>query len=129
MRTTIGNIGIARSDRSGVTSNSWKFIVAAMVSGGLGLSGLAHGSGIPQASIEFERGELASAEGLEDLHDRVLRAASKACRMHGTRGIARMRWEAECREEMVRELLVAIDSERLRQFHAQRSGQKSADAG
>lgn len=129
METTIGNTNLARSERSRTPSNSFRFIAAAMVSSGMALSGLAHADRMPQAKVEFERGELASAEGLQGLHDRVLRAANQACRRHGTRGISRLHQEAECREEMVRELLAAIDSERLRQFHAQRSRQSAGDAG
>jgi len=129
MGNTVGNTQRARPERSGRSIKLGKVLVAAMLSGGLALSGFTHAGGAPQATIEFERGELASAESLEDLHDRVMRAANQACRMHGVRGIARMRWETECREEMVRELLVAIDSERLMQFHAQRTGRSSGDAG
>ncbi|MCC5885132.1 MAG: UrcA family protein [Gammaproteobacteria bacterium] len=102
---------------------------AAMFITGLALSGFAAASDLPKASVEFERGELASAQGLEDLHQRVMRAADKACRMHGVRGIARVQWERECREEMTRELIAAIDSERLEKLHAHRSGQVSSDAG
>lgn len=101
---------------------------AALLFTGLTLSGFAAASEVPRATVQFERGELASAEGLQDVHDRVTRAAASACRLQGVRGVARLRWESECREEMTRELLAAIDSERLLQFHAQRSA-RDASAG
>ena len=103
-------------------------VAATLLASGLTLSGWAAASTVPKATLHFERGELASAEGLDRLHDRVMRAARNSCRLHGVRGIARANWERECREELVGELLAAIDSERLKELHAQRRGQGSDDA-
>jgi len=129
MNTSIENGYVADTEVRNARRSGRNIAGAAMFITGLALAGFATASERPTAAVEFERGELASAEGLESLHERVLHSANKACRMHGVRGIARARWESECREEMTRELLAAIDSERLERLHAQRTGQIRGDAG
>lgn len=104
-------------------------LLAALLSSGAGWAAAAAADDATSASVRFERGELASAEGIEAVHERVLRAAREACRIHGVRDVARLRLQQECRNEMTEKLLAAIDSERLRQFHAQYSGRSRGDAG
>ena len=82
----------------------------------------------PQASVRFARGELASASGLEDVHARVLREATRVCRMHGVRDLRRLQLQQDCRAETTRKLLAAIDSERLNSFHANWERRGSRDA-
>lgn len=81
------------------------------------------------ASLRFARGELASANGLEDVHTRVLREARRVCRMHGVRDVRRRQSEFACRERVVDDLLAAIDSERLNSFHANWEANRHGDAG
>ncbi|TVS18048.1 MAG: UrcA family protein [Gammaproteobacteria bacterium] len=82
----------------------------------------------PQASVRFARGELASASGVRDVHARVLREANRVCRMRGVRDLTRLRLQQECRAETTRDLLAAIDSERLNNFHGNWEARGSWDA-
>lgn len=120
MRTEFDNLNVTAMGRH-QPSIGKRSLIAALLAGSLMLSGAASASDTPSASVRFERGELASEGGLERVHERILRAATEACRMHGVRDVARLRIQQECRNDMTRELLAAIDSERLNQFHAQRS--------
>lgn len=107
-----------------------RLLVAATLAGSLALAGNAAAQQTEvHAKVDFERAELNSADGLALVHERVQRAAYEACRVHGVRGMQRLRIEQPCRTEMEAKLLAAIDSERLNQFHAQYRSRSGQDAG
>lgn len=83
----------------------------------------------PTATVRFARAELASGVGVQEVHQRVLREAKRACRNHGVRDLRRLNLQTECRQEMVEKLLAAIDSERLDSFHANWEARRTDPAG
>ena len=80
--------------------------------------GVAHAeSGTAEEAWEIrlyvDRAQLETDEGLEEVHARIMRAARRVCRDGGPRTVQQRRQERQCRDEVMMQIALAIESEPL----------------
>ncbi|MCC5869473.1 MAG: UrcA family protein [Gammaproteobacteria bacterium] len=91
-------------------------VVAAMVPiFGLGVAHAASGNAEQawQVRLYVDRSKLETHEGIEAVHARIQRAARQVCRDGGRRSVQQHRLELQCRDEVMMQIALAIDSEPL----------------
>lgn len=75
-----------------------------------------------QRVIRYSLDELGTANGMQNVYDRILQAARNFCRYDGTRGAARRVEESHCRTDIVGQAFTRIGSSALSALHSRLPG-------